>query len=162
MCGIAGYLNFNREESASLSILKRMTDIITYRGPDAEGHFVKNNVALGHRRLSIIDLNTGDQPMYNDDKTITLVFNGEIYNYIELREELKNLGYVFRTTSDTEVIIKAYEQWGIDCQLKFNGCWAFALWDERKKQLFLSRDRIGEKPLFYSKHKDSFIFGSEA
>jgi asparagine synthase (glutamine-hydrolysing) len=161
MCGIAGYLNFDNNQPAELSIIKRMTDIIAHRGPDGEGHFIKNNLALGHRRLSIIDLNTGDQPMFNENKSIAIVFNGEIYNYIELREELKNLGHNFRTTSDTEIIIRAYEQWGTDCQTRFNGCWAFSLWDETRQQLFLSRDRIGEKPLFYAQYNGTFIFSSE-
>jgi asparagine synthase (glutamine-hydrolysing) len=161
MCGLTGYINFDSNKPADYSVVKKMTDILIHRGPDAEGFYVKNNIALGHRRLSIIDLNTGDQPMYNDDKTIALVFNGEIYNYIELRDELKIIGHNFRTSSDTEVIIKSYQQWGVDCQKKFNGCWAFALWDEKKQQLFLSRDRIGEKPLHYAVYNNAFVFGSE-
>jgi asparagine synthase (glutamine-hydrolysing) len=161
MCGITGYINLDKNKSVDFSVIKRMTDTIIHRGPDAEGFYVKNNVALGHRRLSIIDLNTGNQPMYNDDKTIVVIFNGEIYNYIELREELKAFGFKFRTNSDTEVIIKSYEKWGVDCQVKFNGCWAFAIWDDRNQQLFLSRDRIGEKPLHYAVCDDAIIFGSE-
>lgn len=161
MCGIAGYINFDHNKPADCSVVKRMTDSIIHRGPDAEGFYVKNNVALGHRRLSILDLNTGSQPMFNDDESILVIFNGEIYNYIELREELRAFGYKFRTTSDTEVIVKSYEKWGVDCQSKFNGCWAFALWDNHKKQLFLSRDRIGEKPLHYAVYDNSFVFGSE-
>ncbi len=161
MCGIAGILHFEPGRRVQKSILKKMTDIISHRGPDGEGFFVKGNIGLGHRRLSIIDLDTGDQPMLNDDGSIVLVFNGEIYNYIELRNELKKLGHEFTTLSDTEVIIRAYEQWGYDCQNKFNGMWAFALWDARKQELFLSRDRIGEKPLHYTEYKNSFIFASE-
>jgi asparagine synthase (glutamine-hydrolysing) len=161
MCGIAGYIYLDKDKLADFSVVKRMTDSIIHRGPDAEGFYVKNNVALGHRRLSIIDLNTGDQPMYNDNKTLALIFNGEIYNYIELREELKGFGFKFRTTSDTEVIIKAYEKWGVDCQSKFNGCWAIAIWDESKQQLFLSRDRVGEKPLYYTCFEDAIVFASE-
>src|ERR1035437_9423609 len=144
-----------------LSVIKKMTDIISYRGPDGEGFYIHNNLAFGHRRLSIIDLNTGDQPMFSDDNSIAIIFNGEIYNYIELREELKKLGYRFKTNSDTEVIIKAYQHWGIECQNKFNGMWAFALWDESKQQLLLSRDRIGEKPLHYAIFNNTLIFGSE-
>ncbi|MBX7045895.1 MAG: asparagine synthase (glutamine-hydrolyzing) [Ignavibacteria bacterium] len=161
MCGIAGYINFDIQKSASSEIIKKMTDIIAHRGPDGEGFYVKDNLALGHRRLSIIDLSTGSQPMYNKDKSLVIVFNGEIYNYIELREELKTLGYSFVTTSDTEVIINAYEEWGTNCQLKLNGCWAFAIWDSRKNILFISRDRFGEKPLHYSVWDNTFVFGSE-
>jgi asparagine synthase (glutamine-hydrolysing) len=161
MCGITGYIHFDREKLAEQSLLKRMTDTIIHRGPDGEGFYIKNNVALGHRRLSIIDLKTGDQPMSNDDNSIIVTFNGEIYNYIELRESLKKLGYIFRTESDTEVIIYSYQEWGVDCQQKFNGCWAFALWDEHKQQLLLSRDRIGEKPLHYAFYDNTFVFGSE-
>lgn len=138
-----------------------MTDTLYHRGPDDEGFYIKNNIGLGHRRLSIIDLSTGNQPMYNDDQRIVIVFNGEIYNYIELKEELIRLGYNFSTSSDTEVIIKAYEEWGTDCQNKFNGMWAFAIWDDKQKQLFISRDRIGEKPLHYATFAGSFLFGSE-
>lgn len=161
MCGIAGILHFDIERKADKTILNKMTDSISYRGPDGEGFYLQKNLGLGHRRLSIIDLSTGDQPMFNDDKSIVLVFNGEIYNYVELREELKKEGYLFKSSSDSEVIIKAYEKWGIDCQNKFNGMWAFALWDNSKQQLFLSRDRIGEKPLHYALFDNSFVFGSE-
>jgi asparagine synthase (glutamine-hydrolysing) len=138
-----------------------MTRALSHRGPDGEGYYEDGNIGLGHRRLAIIDLNTGTQPMYSADGEVVLVFNGEIYNYLELREELRNLGHVFVTTSDTEVIIAAYEQWGVECQQKFNGMWAFALWDGRQKQLFISRDRMGEKPLHYSSQDGTFVFGSE-
>lgn len=161
MCGIAGFIHFNEQQAADAGLLKKMTDCIAYRGPDGEGAFLKNNVALGHRRLSIIDLSTGDQPMLSHDGKKTLVFNGEIYNYIELRDELKSLGHSFNTNSDTEVLIKAYEQWGHECQGRLNGMWAFALWDETRQELFLSRDRIGEKPLHYAVHNDTLVFGSE-
>lgn len=161
MCGIAGIFHFDPSRKAERGVLKRMTDCLYHRGPDGEGFHISGNAALGHRRLSIIDLATGDQPMFNEDKSISVILNGEIYNYIELREELKGYGCSFRTTSDTEVIIRAYEKWGIDCQNRLNGMWAFALLDERKKQLFISRDRIGEKPLFYAIHDHSVIFGSE-
>ena len=110
---------FDKERVVSKSRLKKMTDIIGHRGPDDEGFFIEKNIGLGHRRLSIIDLETGDQPMFSDDKQKVLVFNGEIYNYIELRAELKKKGYQFRTNSDTEIVIKAYEAWGHDCQNKF-------------------------------------------
>ncbi|MBL4715702.1 MAG: asparagine synthase (glutamine-hydrolyzing) [Bacteroidetes bacterium] len=161
MCGITGILHFDSERLVDKDVLKRMADSLIHRGPDAEGFYVNKNIGLGHRRLSIIDLTTGDQPMYSDDRNLVLVHNGEIYNYIELREELKTLGYKFKTDSDTEVIIKSYEEWGIECQVKFNGMWAFALWNERKQELFLSIDRIGEKPLYYAIHENSLIFGSE-
>lgn len=161
MCGIAGYLHFNKTRKAEQPVLKGMTDCMSYRGPDGDGFYVEGNLALGHRRLSIIDLSSGDQPMYSSDRNKILVFNGEIYNYIELKEELSALGHRFETTSDTEVLIKAYEQWGYDCQNKFNGMWAFALWDETKQELFLSRDRIGEKPLHYAVFEESFVFASE-
>lgn len=161
MCGIAGIFHFDRDRKADQSLLKSMTDVIHHRGPDGEGFFIDQNIGLGHRRLSIIDLHTGDQPMYSDDRNKILVFNGEIYNYIELREELIKIGYKFRTDSDTEVVIKAYEEWGHECQNKFNGMWAFALWDKTKEELFLSRDRIGEKPLHYGVHENTLLFGSE-
>jgi asparagine synthase (glutamine-hydrolysing) len=161
MCGIAGYLNFDKEKLSNKHLIKRMTDCMSYRGPDGEGFYINNNLALGHRRLSIIDLQTGDQPMFSDDKQKILVFNGEIYNYIELKEELKKLGHSFRTNSDTEVVIKAYEEWGYDCQNKLNGMWAFALWDNLNESLFLSKDRIGEKPLHYTIYNNAFVFASE-
>ncbi len=161
MCGIAGILHFDRNRHVDKLTLKRMCDIIKYRGPDGEGFFTNNNVGLGHRRLSIIDLSTGDQPMLSDDGKKIIIFNGEIYNYIELRDELKTLGYQFKTNSDTEVIIKAYEQWGNACQEKLNGMWAFAIWDELKQELFISRDRLGEKPLHYAVTDNSIVFGSE-
>jgi len=161
MCGIAGFLNFDKENEVNSSVLKKMTDVISYRGPDGEGFYVHNNLAFGHRRLSIIDLSTGDQPLFSEDKSIVLIFNGEIYNYIELREDLMRLGHRFFTTSDSEVIIKSYQQWGLDCQLKFNGMWAFALWDDKKQLLLLSRDRIGEKPLYFVSTEEAIIFGSE-
>ena len=161
MCGISGFLHFDKERQASRPLIKKMNDVLYHRGPDGEGFYAKNNIALGHRRLSIIDLCTGEQPMYSADGKIILIFNGEIYNYLELKEELILLGNKFITTSDTEVIVNAYRTWGVDCQNHFNGMWAFALWDETQKRLFISRDRIGEKPLYYSNFDNSFIFGSE-
>lgn len=161
MCGIAGILNLDKSEKLSKDVLKKMADTIAYRGPDGEGFFVDTFVGLAHRRLSIIDLEGGDQPMFNTRGDISIVFNGEIYNYVELRQELKQLGHTFQSSSDTEVIIKAYEQWGFGCQEKFNGMWAFAIWDARAQHLFLSRDRLGEKPLNYMQYKNMFLFGSE-
>ena len=161
MCGITGIFHFDPSRSVNESLLKKMAGTLAHRGPDGEGYYCKNNIGLGHRRLSIIDLSTGDQPMFNEDKSIAIIFNGEIYNYLELKDELKARGCSFRTGSDTEVIIRAYETWGTDCQNKLNGMWAFALRDERKGQLFISRDRLGEKPLFYTTHDNTFLFGSE-
>src|ERR1035441_7963034 len=138
-----------------------MADSLRHRGPDGEGHYVSANVALGHRRLAIIDLNTGGQPMFSEDRTLVIVFNGEIYNYLELREELRTRGHRFRTTSDTEVILAAYQEWGCDCVTHFNGMWAFALWDDRQQTLFCSRDRAGEKPFYYAVVDGTFVFGSE-
>jgi asparagine synthase (glutamine-hydrolysing) len=161
MCGIAGFINFEANKKAEETVIRNMTDRITYRGPDGSGYYIYENLALGHRRLSIIDLSTGDQPMFSADRSIAIIFNGEIYNYVELRQELIKLGYTFTTNSDTEVIINAYREWGINCQEKLNGMWSFALWDDNKKQLFLSRDRIGEKPLYYSVFENTLVFGSE-
>lgn len=161
MCGIAGTFHFEPSRTVDRTILDRMTDALSHRGPDGKAFFVKNNIGLGHTRLAIIDLSTGDQPMFSKDKNLVIVYNGEIYNYLELKEELKSLGYSFDTTSDTEVILNAYREWGFECQNKFNGMWAFALWDARQQHLFLSRDRMGEKPLHYSVRDDSFLFGSE-
>ncbi len=161
MCGIAGIVHFDSSREVDAVRLRSMTQVLSHRGPDGEGFFIKNNIGLGHRRLSIIDLSTGDQPMFDDDNSLVIVFNGEIYNYLELKLELSKLGHRFITDSDTEVIIKSYKQWGVDCQNKFNGMWAFALWDENKKHLFISRDRIGEKPLYYSSYDNTFLFGSE-
>jgi asparagine synthase (glutamine-hydrolysing) len=161
MCGITGLVHFDKQRPVDQVRLKSMADIIAHRGPDGEGFYINANVGLAHRRLSIIDLSGGDQPMYNDRGNIVVVFNGEIYNYLEVQEELEALGHRFRTASDTEVIIRAYEQWGIACQEKFNGMWTFALWDDEKQHLFVSRDRMGEKPLHYTVADDTFIFGSE-
>jgi asparagine synthase (glutamine-hydrolysing) len=161
MCGIAGTFHFDTGRTVDRTILERMTNVLSHRGPDGKGFYIDKNIGLGHRRLAIIDLSTGDQPMFSPDKKLVIVFNGEIYNYVELKEELKTLGHRFTTTSDTEVILSAYEEWGIDLQKKLNGMWAFALWDERQQQLLLSRDRIGEKPLHYSLRDNSFLFGSE-
>jgi asparagine synthase (glutamine-hydrolysing) len=161
MCGISGFFHFDSDREACFPLINKMNTTLHHRGPDGEGFYVKKNLALGHRRLAIIDLSTGEQPMYSEDRKVILVFNGEIYNYLELKEELIRLGNTFHTTSDTEVIINAYRTWGVDCQNHFNGMWAFALWDEKLERLFLSRDRIGEKPLYYSEFDNTFIFGSE-
>ena len=161
MCGISGFVHDDRTRIASAIKLRAMSSTLLHRGPDGHGIYTKDNLALGHQRLAIIDLTSGSQPMSNRDNTIVITFNGEIYNYIELREELKGLGYHFDTTSDTEVLMCAYEHWGLNLHAHLNGMWAFALWDERKHQLLLSRDRIGEKPLYYAESDRTIIFGSE-
>lgn len=161
MCGITGIYRFGSEEPISRDRLKKMADAIVHRGPDGEGYFVDKSVGLAHRRLSIIDLEGGHQPMFNEENNQCIVFNGEIYNYIEIREELSKKGHKFFTNSDTEVILKSYQEWGFDCQEKFNGMWAFAIWDKKEQHLFLSRDRLGQKPLNFMVHKGSFLFGSE-
>jgi asparagine synthase (glutamine-hydrolysing) len=161
MCGIAGIFHFDKDRTVDTSVLTKMTNTLVHRGPDGSGYYVNGNIGLGHRRLAIIDLATGDQPQFSHDGRIAVVFNGEIYNYIELRRELEAIGYVFRTTSDTEVIINGYLHWGIECQNKFNGMWAFALWDSATQELLISRDRLGEKPLYYGTMDNTLVFGSE-
>jgi asparagine synthase (glutamine-hydrolysing) len=138
-----------------------MNDALAHRGPDGEGIFTDGPVALGHRRLSIIDLVTGDQPIFNEDRTVAIVFNGEIYNYKELRAELQARGHRLSTSSDTEVIVHLYEDFGDDCVLHLNGMFAFALWDQTKRRLLLARDRLGERPLYYHADARRIVFGSE-
>ena len=162
MCGIAGFINFrgHRTETARRDI-KRMTDMIAHRGPDEEGFFIDDHAALGHRRLSIIDLSGGKQPMGKLDDKVQLVFNGEIYNFLEVRGELEARGHNFITKSDTEVILAAYLEWGEVCVEKLDGMFAFAIWDAREKNLFLCRDRVGKKPLYYVRDGSTFAFASE-
>lgn len=160
MCGIAGIFNYN-DESPSPEILKNMLGRIRYRGPDESGIYIGRNIGIGNVRLSIIDLSTGQQPMSNDERSLWIVYNGEVFNYIELRQDLIKKGVRFRTDSDTEVILKYFELYGETCLDYFNGQFAFAIWDTRKEQLFLARDRVGIRPLFYSKQAGGFIFGSE-
>ena len=162
MCGITGIVDIRARRGISQDALRRMNLSQEHRGPDEHGLHVKAGVGLGHRRLSIIDLSTGQQPLYNEDGSIVVVFNGEIYNYQELIPELIALGHTFRTKSDTEVIVHAWEAWGADCVKRFRGMFAFALWDERQETLFLARDRLGVKPLYYAELSDGFVlFGSE-
>ncbi|MBU2472962.1 asparagine synthase (glutamine-hydrolyzing) [Patescibacteria group bacterium] len=156
MCGITGYLGQGNEE-----ILRRMIDSLIHRGPDDEGFYFNNKIGLGHRRLSIIDLATGHQPISNEDETIWLIFNGEIYNYQELRKKLINQGHKFSTQTDTEVMVHLYEEKGEDFLKELNGMFALALWDEKRKKLILARDRMGQKPLYYSLINNTLIFGSE-
>lgn len=142
-------------------MLHRMINVVNHRGPDAVGFHLEGPVALGHARLSIIDLAGGAQPMTNEDRSLWITFNGEIFNYVELRNELINKGHRFRTQSDTEVILHLYEEKGDACVQDLNGQWAFAIWDPRRERLFLSRDRLGIRPLFYAKTKSGFAFASE-
>ena len=161
MCGICGKLNFDRAATIAPALCKEMADTIRHRGPDDEGYYVSGAVGLGFRRLSIIDLNTGHQPLSNEDGTIWIVFNGEIYNYQDLRQQLLAKGHVFRTKTDTEVIVHLYEEYGESCVEKLRGMFAFAVWDDRQKVLLLARDRVGIKPLYYRLTDKSIIFGSE-
>lgn len=161
MCGICGKLNFDRDKGVSPSLLRAMADAIYHRGPDDEGYYVSGAVGLGFRRLSIIDLNTGHQPLSNEDDTVWIVFNGEIYNYQELRRELVSKGHTFKTHTDTEVIVHLYEEFGEACVQKLRGMFAFAIWDQRQKVLLLARDRVGIKPLYYWLTDESLVFGSE-
>ena len=149
MCGIAGFVgegNLSPQDRAE--VLDRMCRIIKHRGPDDQGTFIRGGAALGMRRLSIIDLSGGHQPISNEDGTVTVVFNGEIYNYRELQSELKARGHLFQTNSDTEVIVHSYEEYGDQCVDHLRGMFAYALWDERSKKLFVARDRVGKKPLY--------------
>ncbi len=161
MCGICGKLNFARDAAVSPELVKAMADTIRHRGPDDDGYHVSGQVGLGFRRLSIIDLSRGHQPLSNEDGTIWIVFNGEIYNYQELRAFLLGRGHSFTTQTDTEVIVHLYEEMGVQCLEKLRGMFAFAIWDENARSLFLARDRVGIKPLYYSLTDSSLVFGSE-
>lgn len=160
MCGIAGYMTFNGQP-VDQSRLARMTAAIRHRGPDGQGLHIDGPIGLGHRRLSIIDLEAGKQPLSNEDGSIWITFNGEIYNFQELRNRLIGLGHTFRTHSDTEVIVHAYEQWGTECLQLLRGMFAFAIWDGPRRQLFLARDRLGIKPLVYWQSAEQIAFASE-
>ena len=161
MCGITGIIYLNKERKIVPALLKSMSDAIYHRGPDDEGFYINRNVGLGFRRLSIIDLKAGHQPMANENDTIYIVFNGEIYNYLENRELLQKKGYVFKTNSDTEVIVHLYEEYGVDCLKYLRGMFAFAIWDNNKQQLFCARDRFGIKPFYYYQDVNKMVFGSE-
>lgn len=160
MCGISGIINQNNTPVPEADVL-RMNELIAHRGPDGEGSFFKNNFAFGHRRLSILDLSKGShQPMKRTDDLV-ITFNGEIYNYLEIKFELQNLGHQFETTGDTEVVLAAYQEWGEACVSRFNGMWAFSIYDAKMDILFCSRDRFGIKPFYYSEYQGRFFFGSE-
>jgi asparagine synthase (glutamine-hydrolysing) len=162
MCGITGIFDTRNRRDIDRAVLHRMNESQHHRGPDEGGLHIEPGIGLGHRRLSIIDLSTGQQPLYNEDGSVCVVFNGEIYNFRELIPELQALGHVFHTRSDTEVIVHAWESWGEACVERFRGMFAFALWDRNQELLFLVRDRLGVKPLFYALLDDgTFLFGSE-
>jgi asparagine synthase (glutamine-hydrolysing) len=162
MCGIAGIVELRPSGGVTREALERMSGLLRHRGPDDGGVCVIGAAGLAHRRLSIIDLSPGGhQPMVSADGSLTIVFNGEIYNFLELRAELEALGHVFRTRSDTEVLLKAYEVWGTASVERLNGMYAFAIWDEPRRRLFAARDRLGKKPFYYAHTGDRFVFGSE-
>ena len=163
MCGIAGIMLFSQSQ-VSLPSLEKMTNVIAHRGPDGYGHWLSNNgnVGLGHRRLSIIDLSeNGKQPMHFSDNRYTITFNGEIYNYIEIRDQLKNKGYRFISDSDTEVLLALYDHKKEKCLQDLDGMFSFVIWDEKEQVLFCARDRFGEKPFHYFKDQNQFLFASE-
>ena len=161
MCGIAGYINLNRAP-ASENILKKMTNSIAHRGPDGEGFYVKGEVAIGHRRLSVIDLSdSGRQPMVSTNGRYILSYNGELYNFKEIRRRLRSLGYYFYSETDSEVVLNSFIEWGEKSLEEFNGMFAFAIWDQQEKKLFMARDRYGIKPLYYIQNKNVFSFASE-
>lgn len=162
MCGIAGIFSFQPNEPVAATQIKKMTDAIRHRGPDDEGIYITQQIGLGHRRLSIIDLSPdGHQPMAGPDGSTQIIYNGELYNYLELRAELKKKGHHFKSQSDTEVILHAYQEYGPECLAHFNGMFALALWDEKLRRLFLARDRFGIKPLYFYRAPQQLLFASE-
>lgn len=161
MCGITGVFNFNPNQPVEQGVIRRMTDAIQHRGPDDEGYYFDNNLGFGFRRLSIIDLSGGHQPMLNDEKTIAVIFNGEIYNYLELKTELTNLGFKFRTNSDTEVILHGFLAWGKNVFRRLNGMFGIGIWDKREREMILARDRMGIKFVYYTVEAGTVVFGSE-
>lgn len=161
MCGICGYINLDKKPVKDPAVIKDMVLALRHRGPDDEGFFIKDNVAMGHARLSVIDLETGHQPLFSPDGDLAIVYNGEAYNFPELKKALSAKGYRFGTTSDTEVVLEAFKEWGRDSFLKINGMFSLAVWDERNKKLMLARDKFGKKPLYYGRFGNVFIFASE-
>src|SRR2546428_342602 len=164
MCGITGWANLDPRTpppDGADELLRAMCDRMIHRGPDSEGYVVGDGVALGMRRLAIIDLVTGEQPVYNEDESIAVILNGEIYNYRELRADLETRGHTFRSASDTEILPHLYEEYGRDMVQHLNGMFAFALWDERRRSLFIARDRFGEKPLYWGVFDQTLLFASE-
>ena len=161
MCGICGYLS-SLKHPIDRALLERMNATLVHRGPDSDGFYVDGRVGLAMRRLAIIDVAGGDQPIANEDGSVVVVYNGEIYNFLELRAELEQCGHRFATHSDTEVIVHGYEQWGDGALRRFNGMFALALWDARRQRLLLARDRMGKKPLYWHHSAQGLVFGSEA
>src|SRR5262245_57369559 len=161
MCGIAGQFNFARGEAVKVEEIERMTRSILHRGPDDEGYFVSGPIGLGFRRLSIIDLAGGHQPMSDVEQKVWVIFNGEIYNYQELRTELGSRGYVFRTNSDTEVLVHGYKEWGTDLFNHLNGMFGLAIWDVDRRRLVVARDAMGIKLIYYRLDGGRLTFGSE-
>lgn len=161
MCGICGYLDLSNQRKAEKATLGKMTNTLVHRGPDSSGYYLKDSLGLGFRRLSIIDLDNGDQPLYNEDRSIVLICNGEIFNYRELKKDLLQKGHLFRTNTDVEVLIHLYEEEGVDFLTKLNGQFAFALYDQKFRRLLLARDHFGINPLFHTVVNDTLIFGSE-
>src|SRR5438034_2021732 len=161
MCGICGIVYSGEERRVQRDTLAQMNAQIVHRGPDDDGFFVERNVGLAMRRLSIIDVRTGHQPISNEDERLWIVYNGEIYNHRELRSKLEARGHRYRTKSDTETIVHLYEEYGRDCVQHLRGMFAFAIWDRRLRRLFIARDRLGIKPLYYFYDDKKFIFGSE-
>src|SRR5262245_23155168 len=161
MCGIAGIVNVDRHRAADPRVLRAMTDAIAHRGPDGQGVHLAGSAALGHRRLSIIDLARGSQPMCNEDGTVWVTFNGEIYNFRAMRADLQSRGHRFASDSDTEVIVHAYEEWGEQAIARLQGMFALAIWNERERTLLVARDRVGIKPVYYANTGDAFVFASE-
>ncbi|MCK4629166.1 MAG: asparagine synthase (glutamine-hydrolyzing), partial [Sedimentisphaerales bacterium] len=161
MCGIAGIYHINSTEGVSLETLKRMTGVLRHRGPDESGIYIDDRVGLGHTRLSIIDLASGTQPIHNEDETLWIIYNGEVYNYRELKSDLEQRGHRFYTTSDTEVVLHLFEEKGADCLEELNGQFAFAVWNAKKRELFLARDRLGIRPLHYTIQNRCLLFASE-
>jgi asparagine synthase (glutamine-hydrolysing) len=161
MCGICGQYNFGTGEAVDRAVIEKMTSTIVHRGPDDQGFHLSGPLGFGFRRLSIIDLDTGHQPMSDEEKNVWVILNGEIYNFPDLRRNLENLGYVFRTRADTEVLVHGYKEWGLDVLHRLNGMFGLAIWDEKKQLLMIARDRMGIKPLYYSLDRETLLFGSE-
>ena len=162
MCGICGFVSNYKFDEDRFNLLKSLNQTLDHRGPDSDGYYINGDVGMGMRRLAIIDITSGDQPIFNEDRSIAIVYNGEIYNFQELRGQLERYDHKFSTNSDTEVIIHAYEQWGDECLLKFNGMFAFSLWDDKQKRLLIARDRMGQKPLYWHYSPKGLLWASEA
>ncbi|MFW6139184.1 MAG: asparagine synthetase B family protein [Spirochaetota bacterium] len=161
MCGICGIVDPGGVSAPDTRLITRMIGRLRHRGPDSSGYYQGDTALLGHARLAIIDVDRGGQPMSNEDGSIWITYNGEIYNYIELAEELKAKGHTIKTHCDTEIVVHAFEEWGVDCFNRFNGQWAAALWNEKTRRLLISRDRLGIRPLYYTFLDNRFIFASE-